>query len=93
MAFLCWVVSGPTKLVQMHDRSTAALARAQLYAGDVGTGQATERGAVAHARALGDDGMTAPSLLVLLEIPAAPHETAARLADALEVSLRRPHSC
>lgn len=64
----------------------SALARSQLYSGDVAAGQATAREAATLARALGDDGMAARSLLVLLDIPAEPHQTAAILAEGLDAA-------
>jgi DNA-binding CsgD family transcriptional regulator len=64
-----------------------ALARSQLYAGDVAAGRETAREAAALARSLGDDGITARSLLVQLEIPAEPHETAAMLSLGLDVAM------
>ncbi|WP_144186629.1 helix-turn-helix transcriptional regulator [Elioraea rosea] len=67
-------------------RVLTALARAQFYSGDVAAGRVTAREAAALARSLGDDGITARSLLVQLEIPAEPHETVAMLALGHDVA-------
>jgi DNA-binding CsgD family transcriptional regulator len=63
-----------------------ALARAQLYAGAVREAKAIMLDAVALARELGDPGVTARALSILIEFSAMPDEAQALLAASTEMA-------
>ena len=80
------LVALPAEEEERRVQVLSALARKRLYIGEVAQARASALEAVARARALGDPAAAVRGLLVLLEIPADPHEALRSLADGAELA-------